>query len=262
VPLEGLPNPEGIRFVHRLAPGRWLIGGDGATLAVYESSGITDVIRGPSEDESFSHASGDFDDIAVLVGSRNGESPALYALISRRWLRPLTLKKAEAVSGVARIGEDRWLVTGRKREGGAFVLIYSPLNWDATPAALPPARALLACSGVPDRGVGLAVGSEGLTVWIESDQVRHTTLPDKPDLSATALSVVGNAWAAGAGQIWLGRGGGKPEWWKIWHDASWTAPFISLFADAGIVIGMTADGGIVEGRSLASLVTHSTLKSP
>jgi hypothetical protein len=40
-----------------------------------------------------------------------------------------------------------------------------------------------------------------------------------------------------------------PETWQgVWNDPGASAPFVSLFADVGTVIAMTADGGILEGR--------------
>jgi hypothetical protein len=41
-----------------------------------------------------------------------------------------------------------------------------------------------------------------------------------------------------------------PEWRPVWRDARWQAPFVSLMADAGVIVAMTADGGIVEGRDI------------
>jgi hypothetical protein len=252
VPLKGLPQPRGIRFVHRMAPGRWLIGGDGATLAVYETAGVTDVVRGPREDESFTHASGDLEDIAVYATAHGDEPPMLYGLVGRRWLKPVALTKAATVNGIARIDDERWLVTGRKKAGGGFVALYSPLQWEAIPLALPEVRALLACAGLPDRGRGLAAGSDGLTVWIEDRDGRHAVVSGKPDLSAAALSAGGRAWVAGAGKIWLGSVEGRPRWWPAWSDTTGVAPKVSLFADVGSLLAMTADGGILEGRDIGA----------
>jgi hypothetical protein len=33
-----------------------------------------------------------------------------------------------------------------------------------------------------------------------------------------------------------------------WQNATFQAPFVSLMADAGLILAMSADGGIVEGR--------------
>jgi hypothetical protein len=42
--------------------------------------------------------------------------------------------------------------------------------------------------------------------------------------------------------------GGSRTWRLAWRDEGWQVPFVSLSADLGRVIGMTADGGILEGR--------------
>jgi hypothetical protein len=61
----------------------------------------------------------------------------------------------------------------------------------------------------------------------------------------------GQGWAAGAGRIWHREG---PEanavWTCLWANDQWLVPFVSLFADVGLVIAVTADGAILEGRQL------------
>jgi eukaryotic-like serine/threonine-protein kinase len=67
---------------------------------------------------------------------------------------------------------------------------------------------------------------------------------------------VGRGFVAGPGRIWMHHtvvapNGIQPpvgRWECIYNDPSWTAPIVSLFTDLGIVIAMTADGGIIEGR--------------
>jgi len=51
------------------------------------------------------------------------------------------------------------------------------------------------------------------------------------------------------GRLWVRDPESDVRWQSVWHDPSWQAPIVSLMADAGIVIGMTADGGILEGRA-------------
>ena len=45
--------------------------------------------------------------------------------------------------------------------------------------------------------------------------------------------------------------GAAPRWDVIWEDAAWTVPIVSIFADLGGIVAMTADGGVIEGRSRA-----------
>jgi hypothetical protein len=40
------------------------------------------------------------------------------------------------------------------------------------------------------------------------------------------------------------------RWDCVWDEPRWTMPIVSLFADLGVVIGMTAEGGVIEGRVL------------
>jgi hypothetical protein len=41
----------------------------------------------------------------------------------------------------------------------------------------------------------------------------------------------------------------SPAWRNVWSEPSWSAPFVSVMADAGLVVAMTADGGVLEGRA-------------
>ncbi|MCA9595233.1 MAG: serine/threonine protein kinase [Myxococcales bacterium] len=249
---EGLPDPRGVRFVHRVSAGNWLIGGDASTLATFSSSGVSDVVRGPVATESFSVADGDFSDLAVVVGVRPEHSPVLYTLSSRRWLKPLSFSKAATVSALARVADDRWLITGRKHDGSGFLARFQPLNWDVELLDVPQVRALLACAARIDRQHGLAVGSDGLTVTVTPDSVRAQRLNGAPDLSAAAVDAAGRSWAAGAHAIWVTEAVGLAPWERVWHDEALIAPIISLYADVGVVVAMMADGSIVEGRWLAT----------
>jgi serine/threonine protein kinase len=247
-PAGELPAADGIRFVHRRAAGRWIVGGDQATLATYTSRGVRDVVRGPSGSETFVAADGDFDDLAVVVGTRPEGPPVLYTLSSRRWLKPLSLDKAVSVSGLARIADDRWLVTGRRRDKRGFVAEVSPLQWDAVELKVPHVRAVVACAARADRSYGLAVGSEGLVARIVDGRCDAQILAGAPDLSAAAIDVAGRAWVAAARRIWMRPFIGDAEFVPVWDEPSLVAPIVSLFADVGRVIAITADGSVVEGR--------------
>ena len=247
-PTQDLPAPQGIRFVHRRAAGRWVVGGDQATLATYTSRGVRDVVRGPSGSETFVAADGDFDDLAVVVGVRPEGPPVLYTLTSRRWLKPLPLAKAAAISGLARIADDRWLVTGRRHNNRGFVAEVSPLQWDAVELSIPRVRAVVACGARADRNYGLAVGSDGLVARIINGRCHAETLKGSPDLSAAAIDVAGRAWVAAARRIWMRPFIGDAEFVPVWEEPSLVAPIVSLFADVGRVIAIAADGCVVEGR--------------
>ena len=122
---------------------------------------------------------------------------------------------------------------------------------------MPAVRAFLACAGQPDRGVGLATGADGAVAWYREGVATNESIEQGFDVSAASVDALGRGWAAGAGcicvhQIALPADGVSPplgRWAPIWRDPSWRAPIVSLFTDLGIVIAMTADGGIIEGRA-------------
>ncbi len=67
--------PSGMQFARRIEAGGWLIGGAGGQLVVYASDGVREVVRAPSAEVTFTHASGRFDDLLVAVAQRPGEPP-------------------------------------------------------------------------------------------------------------------------------------------------------------------------------------------
>jgi serine/threonine protein kinase len=253
VPLAGLPFPEGIRFVQRMAPGAWMVGGDGGTFALYTTQGVEEVVRSSDPVVRFDLMSGDLDKIAVVVGTAEGRPPTLYAMVARYWLRPLPLPDVAIVTSLARIDATRWLVAGRGADGAGFAAIYAPLDWEVTRLATPPVRAFLACGSQPDRGLGLATGADGTVVWVEGERVRTETVEPGFDLSAASVDAAGTAWAAAAGWIWTRRAGTveQPQgaWQCVWRDArSLPAPVKSIFTDVGLTLAVTADGGVLAGR--------------
>jgi serine/threonine protein kinase len=245
---DGLPDVRGIHWVRRMSAGQWLLAFAGGTYVVYTPAGVSDVTRfeGAIELDLFG---GDLDDLAVAVGSESGE-PILYTLIAHRWLKPLPLPQVAAVASIARIGDAKWLVAGRRKPDGAFAGLYSPLEWEVEELAVPRARALLACAAEPSLGIGLVAGADGAIVWHQEGKQANESLANAFDLSAAAVDAAGAGWVAGMGQI-LSRQSEGPQvrWEPSWHDPSPSAPIVSLFADPGLVMAMTADGAILEGRS-------------
>jgi hypothetical protein len=49
--------------------------------------------------------------------------------------------------------------------------------------------------------------------------------------------------------LWVRDPERDQKWRSVWSDSAWTAPFISIMADAGMVVALSADGGIIEGRA-------------
>ena len=88
----------------------------------------------------------------------------------------------------------------------------------------------------------------GRVVRAEAGNVLRSTLPDAADLSATALEEGGALWAASLGKLWMQPSPGA-NWESVWKDPRWTVPLISLYADGRRVLGVAADGGMIEGLS-------------
>jgi serine/threonine protein kinase len=255
-PTEGLPNPGGIRFVRRLAAGRWLVGGDEATLATVTTSGISEVRRLRDDGARFDFVSGELDDLAVLVRVVQGEPPTLCTMVGRRWLRPLPLDEVAVLSSLTRIDDAKWLLAGRGTDGRGFAAVALPLEWEVIRMRTPHVRAFLASAGLLDSQIGIATGADGSIVWSHGGVLSTETIDGGHDLSAASLDAVGRGFAAGPGRIWMHHtivpsDGVQPpvgRWELIYNDPSWTAPIVSLFTDLGTVIAMTADGGVIAGR--------------
>jgi hypothetical protein len=56
-------------------------------------------------------------------------------------------------------------------------------------------------------------------------------------------------WVSSHGRLWVRDPERETEWRQVWAGDQWQTPFVSLMADAGMVVAMTVDGGIVEGRA-------------
>ena len=255
---EGIADRRTIRFVRRVGPGRWLVGGDEATFAIYSSEGPQQVRRFPSDGVRFELLSGTLDDIAVLVGQPHEGPPQLSCLVARRWLKPLPLPDVASIMAIARIDDSRWMVVGRTRDNAGYAAIYSPLDWEIERIETPLVRAFIAAEGSETTGVGLATGASGAVIWRYRQGIRHERIDGKPDLSAATLDASGRGWAASAGAIWMHHKTAHVDdeheaplgrWELMWSDPAWTAPIVALFTEPGLAIGMTADGGIIEGRT-------------
>jgi hypothetical protein len=246
-PMDGLPVPQGIRFVRRMGPASWLIGSEQASLAEYSRDGARELFRGPDPNMSFTDATPDLDDIAVVVGSRPGSPPCLYALVGKRWLKPLVVSEATAINSIARVDDEEWMVVGRGADGRAFAGRYWPLRWEIERVTTPSGRALLGSAGRAERSKSAAVGSQGLVVHVERGQAYASIIPGEPDLAAISIDTLGSEWAAGRGHVWVRRARGN--WDCVWRHAAWQPPFISIMAEVGAVVALTVDGAVLECRA-------------
>ena len=241
--------PPGMGFARRIEAGGWLIGGAGGQLAVYASDGVREVVRAPSADVTFTHASGRFDDLLAAVGQRPGEPPSLWAMAARRWMKPMPLEGVAYVASLLRLDDSRWLICGRLSQGTGFAAIYSPMQWETTYLLTPRTRAFVAGASEADRGLGLIVGSAGVALRVEGQAAVASIAEGTPDLTAAAMDVLDREWVASLGRLWVRDPARDASWRSVWNDPRWQAPFVSIMADAGMLVAMSADGGILEGRA-------------
>jgi hypothetical protein len=139
---------------------------------------------------------------------------------------------------------------GRGTDGQGLAGIYAPLRWEFE--RLPPVatRALLGSACRRERELALAVGAQGAVVRLERGATETTYLPEASDLASVAIDVLGCSWAGGAGSLWL-EGSTEAGWVKAWSNPEWRVPFVSIFAEPGLVLAATADGAVLEGRGSA-----------
>jgi hypothetical protein len=248
LPANGLPPPDSIRFVERLGAASWLIGTEGAKLFEYSRDGARELHAGPNPTVAFSAGTTELDDLAVLIGERRGEPPMLFTLVGKRWLRPLPVTEASMLTGVARIDDERFFVVGRGVDGQAFAAVFWPLHWSLQRLQTPPSRAFLACASRPDRKLVVAVGTDGVVVEIEANNVSARQVPTAPDMVAIAVDTLGRQWAAGRGRVYSKRIQG--EFTCVWEHQAWQPPFVGIMAEVGSIVAVTVDGAVLECRSM------------
>jgi serine/threonine protein kinase len=247
-PARGLPNPRAIRFVRRVGPARWLVACDPATFAIYTPTGLSDIAQHSLEWVQIEVLDGQLDDLALAAG-RTAQGMVLLALSGRRWLKALPLPGVEAVNALARLDDARWLVAGRSTDGSGYLATYAPLEWDLEPLAVPVRRELRACGASMALQLGAAGGAQGTLVWVEAGRAAVEHREERFEVTAVAIDPGGGGWAAGAGRVVMREvAGERARWVTVWQDSPSSPPVVSLFADVGYVVGMTADGSVVEGR--------------
>jgi hypothetical protein len=200
-------------------------------------------------DVTFNHASGRFDDLLAAVGQKQSGPPHLFAMAARRWMKPLPLEGVTYVATLLRLDDSHWLISGRLKQGTGFAAVYAPMQWEVTYLPAPQTRAFVAGASEPERGLGLVVGSQGVALRVEGTSAVSSIAEGSPDLTAAAMDVLDREWVASIGRLWVRDPQRSAEWRAVWSDATWGAPIITIMADAGMVVAMSADGGIIEGRA-------------
>ena len=240
---------DSLRFVSRIGAGQWIVGG-GRSLSVFSEDGVRALsVCPPGLD--FEMSSGDPADLAVVVASEAGERPRLHTVAGKRWFRPLDPLDLGVVAALSPMGESTWLIAGRSASGQGRVVAFNPLEWSLAAIETPPTRAFMATAGQALRRVGVAAGAGGLVVRSIEGAITVDSIDGAPDLSSTAVDETGRAWAGSSGSLYLRDSDEGAIWERAWHDAAWTAPFVSLFAQEGQILAMTADGAVLEGRAAA-----------
>ena len=245
----GRLETSGLRSVSLLRPGQWLLSGEGGLLATLTSGGEARILQGPPE-LCFTLASGDPDDLGVVVAEQNGAAPLVYSVAAGRLFRPRALDGVRTVTSLARIDDARWLLTGRTVGGSGFAAVHSALSFDTAFLPMPKTDALTAAAGHPDRGFGVAAGRSGVAVRFDGANAEPSVLEGAPDLACAGMDVQGRAWVGAAGRLWSQPWMPRAAWVMAWEDPSWTTPFVSLRADVGVVSAMTVDGAVLEGRMI------------
>ncbi len=167
LPSEGLPAPGSLRVVERITPATWALGGDNATLLEYSRDGVRELFRGPDPEVTFTALTPGFEDVAVVLGTKPGSPPLLYAIVGKHWLRPLPVGDASMIAGLSRVDDERWLIVGRGTDGRPYAAYYRPLDWQLERLPVPEGRALLGTASRPERHTAIAVGVGGACLEIE-----------------------------------------------------------------------------------------------
>jgi serine/threonine protein kinase len=249
--IAGVPAQVTLRCATLVRSGLFLVSGDHGFLALLGTDGSYRILPSlPNAD--FSLLSGDPEDLAVFVGERPNGTPELHSVAARHFFRPVPLPTARTVASLCRIDDTRWLVAGRTLESAGFAAIYSALAFEVTALPLPPSSALTASAGHVDRGFGVAAGRNGATVRYDGARSTAAIVEGAPDLASAAMDVQGRAWVGGTGFLWSQTSEPRATWLRAWEDSAWTAPFVALHADIGVITAMTVDGAVLEGRTAAA----------
>jgi len=242
----GIAARRGFRFVRRIGPGRWVLVGDDPLLLIYGSKGVEGEVEAPRHTQGMSAIAGDLDDVTVLVSTNESDVPCLTTYVTQRWLKSLPLPGVGSVSSISRFDESRFIVCGRKTAGGAWAALYSALDWEIEEIEVPDGvPAYIACASHVRRETAIIVGANGSVLTREGAQVKYTSIPGDPFLSAVALDPFGRSWCATAGKLFVC---GDAGWTLAWEEPSAVSPVVSLLVDAGLCIAVTADGMLIEGR--------------
>jgi hypothetical protein len=231
----------------RTGPARWLLTGEGGRLFELSTEGLRELPQCPDPTLQLGPASGAMNDMVVIAATARDGSTLLLTMTSVGWLAPRRATDLGVINAVARCSATQWLVAGRSPSGNGVVVLFSPLEGSMRRLEAP-ARAYVACAGDLERGVGIAVGTDGACVVYDEAGVRKERVQAGIHLSAAAVDLSGGYWASGANQLFYRGPAAGSEWRPVWQSEGWS-PFISMFADSGVLLAVTSDGAVLEGEA-------------
>jgi len=91
------------------------------------------------------------------------------------------------------------------------------------------------------------VGAEGSALRVSAGAIEQSVVPGAPDLSSVVVEPNARAWTSSLGRVWVQTPQDPRRWSLAWQDTNWRVPIISLFADGRRVLGVAADGAVIEG---------------
>jgi hypothetical protein len=245
--LRGGTFPCEIRGTARIGAARWLLTGDAGRLFELSTDGIRELAPCPDSTLQLGPASGAMNDMIVIAATAHDGTSRLLTMTSVGWLEPRRPSELGVINAVARCSPTQWLVAGRSPSGNGVVVLFSPLEGSMRRLEAP-ARAYVACAGDVERGVGIAVGTDGACVVFDEGGVRKERVQAGIHLSSAAVDLSGGYWASGANQLFYRGPAPGSEWRPVWQSEGWS-PFISMFADSGVLLAVTSDGAVLEGEA-------------
>jgi eukaryotic-like serine/threonine-protein kinase len=243
-----LPAHRPIRLVRRLAPGRFLLGDGGAFLAEFGLRGLEHATVCPDPEARVVDVCGEPAGEAVAAGFVNNGPVRLWPIVNGQWLGAIPLPQAASVTALARWSRGVYLIAGRDVAERGFLAEVNLQTRAVSFRETAPSGALLSIASVPSLRRALVTGRSGCIVSVTEAGTRTEALESAPPLSACALDRWGRGWVASTGALWTRTPRPEDRWSLAWTDTSWDVPFVSLHADDGRLIAMTALGAVLEGQ--------------
>ncbi len=255
--------PNSVRLVHLLATNRWLVTFAEARIVEVSAGGAVDQVDLRDQLHRVDCFGGCLGDMAVFVDRDDANQLSLRCLIGTRWLKAIPLNDIAVIEAMARVQDAKWIFAGKKRSGLGVVGVYEPLDVQAELLLVPKTEAFHTCVGRFELEVGCAGGSDGITVWLDRSTCQIERVGPSCHLSSVALDASGVGWAAADNRIFRrspADSRGPAVWISLLTNPQLKSPIVSLFADQTLVIAITAQGEVIEGRGTA--VDQDTLVTP